>query len=72
MKLHLTRQMFAKKTHKRYFEVKILSLITLIPFYINKTIVSSKISSSDFIKNILICFLKMNEGLMGLEQCEGK
>ncbi len=27
---------------------------------------------SDFIKNILICVLKMNEGLMGLEQHEGK
>ncbi len=27
---------------------------------------------SDFIKNILICFLKMNEGLMGLERHEGE
>ncbi len=69
MKLHLTLQMFAKnkKTHKRYFEVKILSFITLMSFHINKTVVSSKISSLDFIKNILICFLKMNKGLTGLE-----
>jgi len=27
---------------------------------------------SDFIKNILICVLKMNEGLTGLEQHEGE
>ncbi len=27
---------------------------------------------SDFIKNILICDLKMNEGLTGLERCEGE
>ncbi len=27
---------------------------------------------SDFIKNILICVLKMNEGLMGLERHEGE
>ncbi len=26
----------------------------------------------DFIKNILICVLKMNKGLMGLEQHEGE
>ncbi len=26
---------------------------------------------SDFIKNILICVLKMNEGLIGLERHEG-
>ncbi len=25
----------------------------------------------DFIRNILICVLKMNEGLMGLERHEG-
>ncbi len=74
MKLHLTLQMFAKKkkTHKRYFEVKILSLITLMSFHINKTVVSSKLSSLDFIKHILICFLKMNKGLTGLERHEGK
>ena len=28
--------------------------------------------SSDFIKNILICVPKMNEGLTGLEQHEGE
>ncbi len=27
---------------------------------------------SDFIKNILICALKMNDGLTGLEQHEGE
>jgi len=27
---------------------------------------------SDFIKNILICVLKMNEGLTGVEQHEGE
>ncbi len=27
---------------------------------------------SDFIKNILICVLKMNEGLTGLERHEGE
>ncbi len=27
---------------------------------------------SDFIKNILICILKMNEGLTGLEQHKGE
>ncbi len=27
---------------------------------------------SEFIKNILICVQKMNEGLMGLEQHEGE
>ncbi len=26
----------------------------------------------DFIKNILICVPKMNEGLVGLERCEGE
>jgi len=30
------------------------------------------IELSDFIKNILICVLKMNESLMGLEQHEGE
>ncbi len=44
MKLHLTRQLLAKKTHKRYFEVNILSLITLMSFRINKTVVSTKMS----------------------------
>ncbi len=35
--------------------------ITLMSFHINKTVVSSKILSSDLIKNILISFfLKMN------------
>ncbi len=28
--------------------------------------------TSDFIKNILICFPKMNEGLKGLDQHEGE
>jgi len=28
--------------------------------------------SSDFIKNILICVLKMNEGLRGVERHEGE
>ncbi len=27
---------------------------------------------SDFVKNILICVSKMNEGLMGLERYEGE
>ncbi len=27
---------------------------------------------SDFVKNILICVSKMNEGLMGLERHEGE
>jgi len=30
------------------------------------------IQLSDFIKNILICVPKMNEGLTGLEQHEGE
>jgi len=30
------------------------------------------IQLSDFIKNILICVLKMNESLTGLEQHEGE
>ncbi len=46
--------------------------ITLMSFHINKTVVSSKISSSDFIKNTLICFLKMNKGLTGLERNDGQ
>ncbi len=34
--------------------------------------VSGGLQSSDSIKNILICVLMMNEGLVGLERHEGK
>ncbi len=45
-----------KKAHKRYFEVEIVSLITLMSFHINKTIVSSKISSNKFHQKYLNWF----------------
>ncbi len=48
----------------------------LIPFWALNMSVELRLwrvaKHSDFIKNILICVLKMNEGLVSLEQHEGE
>ncbi len=56
--------------------MKILSLMTLISFQTRKIFIKFKIfmKSKRYIYkyNIIICILKMNEGLMGLERHEGE
>jgi len=51
--------------------------MSLIPFWafesVNYLAVNGGLTEpSDFIKNILICVMKMNKGLMGVERHEGE
>ncbi len=53
-----------------YFNMSLLRFWTLIVVII--AVYGRVRELSEFIKNILICVLKMNEGLMGLERHDGE
>jgi len=51
--------------------------VSLVPFWVFESVNYLAVNGGlteplDFIKNILICVLKMNEGLTGVEPHEGK
>ncbi len=47
-------------------------MMSLLPFWALNVVVAWVRELSDFIKNILICVPKMNEGLTGLERHDGE